>query len=509
MDSLSQRPLPHGNMQQSNIIQGQQSLPPLSQLTNRLPTSEHSPAQPRQHPEAGEVRDSGHWSIAPSKHSSNVSQHMGLQLQTLLNPSDDSASRNSVPETPSSARYPSGFSQSSQHGGLPSLSQAYDNSRQSIDAGSSQFDSRRSSVDSRVNVGMGHLTIHHPQSPYDSQNASRASLVQDLQQQRGITNPVSRPNGTSPLSPHRAGPRASNPPRRAPVINPNPRSVSGMPDPMAAAPTKGFAWAFPADDFDHEEKRTSSSGESSVDRSNAPSRQGSFATSINSSIYTTDSKLPLDIPSTHHHSMQHRSVTSLQAIDPTNPLAPGSGSYSRTPELRISHKMAERKRRSEMKTLFDDLNGILPNSPGSKSSKWEILTKAIEYVSNLTRAHQTAREELLRLRPEAEYCRRAQEENELLRAELNAVWNALRRADPSNTHVYGSMTGQFAQGLPAAPAPPGNNVLPPLQQQQQQLSQPPPPSQAQWAPPPHAGGMPGAMQGVEFGGMRPYEHSHR
>ncbi|CAN9305214.1 unnamed protein product [Alternaria alternata] len=478
-------------MPQSNAIQGQQSLPPLSQLTNRLPASEHSPAQPRQHTEAGEVRDSGHWSIAPSKHSSNVSQHMGLQLQTLLNPSDDSTSRNSVPETPSSARYPSGYSQPSQHGGLPSLSQPYDNSRQSIDAGSSQFDSRRSSVDSRVNVGMGHLTIHHPQSPYDSQNASRASLVQDLQQQRGITNPVTRPNGTSPLSPHRAGPRASNPPRRAPVINPNPRSVSGMPDPMAAAPTKGFAWAFPADDFDHEEKRTSSSGESSVDRSNVPSRQ--------------------DVPSTHHHSMQHRSVTSLQAIDPTNPLAPGSGSYSRTPELRVSHKMAERKRRSEMKTLFDDLNGILPNSPGSKSSKWEILTKAIEYVQNLTRAHQTAREELLRLRPEAEYYRRAQEENELLRAELNAVWNALRRADPSNTHVYGSMTGQFAQGLPTAPAP-GNNVLPPLQQQQQQqgLPQPPPPpSQAQWAPPPHAGAMSSAMQGVEFGGMRPYEHSHR
>jgi len=28
-----------------------------------------------------------------------------------------------------------------------------------------------------------------------------------------------------------------------------------------------------------------------------------------------------------------------------------------------------------MKNLFDELNNILPNSPGSKSSKWEVLTK--------------------------------------------------------------------------------------------------------------------------------------
>jgi hypothetical protein len=46
--------------------------------------------------------------------SSTVSQTLGLQVQTLLNPSDDSPSRSSIPETPSSARYPSGFSQSSQ-----------------------------------------------------------------------------------------------------------------------------------------------------------------------------------------------------------------------------------------------------------------------------------------------------------------------------------------------------------------------------------------------------------
>lgn len=78
--------------------------------------------------------------------------------------------------------------------------------------------------------------------------------------------------------------------------------------------------------------------------------------------------------------MQHRSVTSLQADAIDSALGPGSGNYSRTPELRVSHKMAERKRRSEMKNLFDELNNILPNSPGSKSSKWEILTKCTYFV---------------------------------------------------------------------------------------------------------------------------------
>jgi len=262
---------------------------------------------------------------------------------------------------------------------------------------------------------MGHLSLH-PQSPYDSQNPSRVSLVSNLQQQRGIANPEVRPNGTSPLSPTRSGSRAQHPPRRAPVITPNPRSVSGMPDPTASAPTPGFPWAFPDQpdvptpqaEYNGPVAQTSTSGESSITRSNVPSRQNSFATSINSSIHTPESKLPYgqeqlhdgtrsctastahlltctDIPSTHHHSMQHRSVTSLQSMDQTSPLPPGTGSYSRTPELRVSHKMAERKRRSEMKTLFDDLNAILPNSPGNKSSKWEVLTKCkCHYSSTLT-----------------------------------------------------------------------------------------------------------------------------
>lgn len=147
----------------------------------------------------------------------------------------------------------------------------------------------------------------------------------------------------------------------------------------AAEPTKGQAWAFPEEEI----RRVGSYDDS---------RRSSITESIASSQFTTESRLPAgqrrledsnefarlqgssqDFPSVHHHTMQHKQLSDLQAEEGAG--GPGAQPYSRTPELRVSHKLAERKRRTEMKELFDQLRDLMPQERGSKASKWEILTK--------------------------------------------------------------------------------------------------------------------------------------
>jgi hypothetical protein len=149
--------------------------------------------------------------------------------------------------------------------------------------------------------------------------------------------------------------------------------------------------------------------------------------------------------------------------------------------------MAERKRRSEMKSLFDDLSNILPNSPGGKSSKWEILTKAIEHIKSLKYTGDAIRRETDRLRTEADLGRRCEEENRMLRSEVQAMWQHLQRVDPSNPHIFGNMTNQLAHDHPQPPAQPAS-MLPPLQQS------------GQWQPPVNP------MQGVEYPPGQGYDH---
>lgn len=230
--------------------------------------------------------------------------------------------------------------------------------------------SRRESVDSRINQGLSDMRLGN--SPYASTNQSTTSIQNTLNSQRhprpGLeTPPVHRiSNGYAPSA--ERNPEAKTI-RTAPAITGPATSHIAR----AAEPTKGQAWAFPEDEV---------RGASQAHPYDA-SRRSSITESIASSQMTADSRLPPgqrrldDGPSppdfsAHHHAMQHRPLNDLQLQDGGSA---GNQPYSRTPELRVSHKLAERKRRTEMKELFDALRDEMPQERGSKASKWEILTK--------------------------------------------------------------------------------------------------------------------------------------
>lgn len=87
--------------------------------------------------------------------------------------------------------------------------------------------------------------------------------------------------------------------------------------------------------------------------------------------------------SLHPNSLDPSSAYSLLGGIGSSSIGMKETPYSRSPELRVSHKLAERKRRKEMAQLFDELRDSLPSDRGLKSSKWEILSKAVDFILNL------------------------------------------------------------------------------------------------------------------------------
>lgn len=89
--------------------------------------------------------------------------------------------------------------------------------------------------------------------------------------------------------------------------------------------------------------------------------------------YDTSYRPPLPQQSRFHHELsnRHGSISDSMMEEEKRKDTP----YSRSPELRVSHKLAERKRRKEMKDLFDELRDSLPVEKNMKTSKWEILSK--------------------------------------------------------------------------------------------------------------------------------------
>ncbi|GJJ67876.1 hypothetical protein EMPS_00222 [Entomortierella parvispora] len=91
-------------------------------------------------------------------------------------------------------------------------------------------------------------------------------------------------------------------------------------------------------------------------------------------------------------------------------LGKGETPYSRSPELRVSHKLAERKRRKEMKELFDELRDSLPVDRSLKTSKWEILSKAVDFIAGMKANHDELNNEVEMLRREVARLKQQQQQ---------------------------------------------------------------------------------------------------
>ncbi|KAK6517796.1 hypothetical protein TWF506_004975 [Arthrobotrys conoides] len=465
-----------------------QTLPSISNLTSSVPpvpspaSSGHSPSQSSV---KTDTRDSGNWSMTtasnPMTQDQNHSQSHTTGRGSILNPDSQRDSLN--PPLHSSTR-PAPNVLTSPYG---------------ID--NSPTNSRRSSFDTRL----GSLALN---SNHGTPAASQVSLVSQLQRERsgGFTQgspapsiveggthsytPIS-PNGHYPtpsVSSAGSGPRSSfgswnnglaptshaqgseRPGARVapPIIG---SSRYPYPHPNAPSPTKGFPYAFPDPDAagpTAPNSREGLNGQATNAQVGGPGQAGrpyayhqdhtSAPQHSQTSLYSqastsTTASSHHGHPSygqpsyqeIHHHSLQ-RGPSSIGAPSPATP-------YSRTPELRISHKLAERKRRKEMKELFDELRDALPQERGGKSSKWEVLTKSIEYLGHMRQSQTSLTQTNHELASENQTLA---SQNDSLNRELERLRNEIRQRSSSNDTHYSSHSHGPSHPQHPSQAPLGN-----------------------------------------------------
>ncbi|KAG9245557.1 hypothetical protein BJ878DRAFT_479127 [Calycina marina] len=359
--------------------------------------------------------------------------------------------------------------------------------------------SRRQSVNSTLGPGLQEMKLGGS-SPYHSNNQSTTSIQSTLQQQRNpggaernslgrfySNGPVTSQRTSAPISlPDPISPRGPRAPIIAPAITgPAQGNIARAPE---AIP--GQAWAFPEEPIQQLNSRARPSAES-LNRNGTSfldSRRSSLADSIASSQFTHESRYPqgqrrLDDNagahdyqqrlsrassefqgvSTHHHSLQHKQVSDLHS-DAGSPN--GSQPYSRTPELRVSHKLAERKRRTEMKDLFDQLRDLMPQERGSKASKWEILTKAINEYGRMKDTIEKERSKASNLTKEREALLRENASYRMENAQLRAENSRMGGSAPyrgeqvirEHEHIMETSQPHFQTSAGRVPQP----ELPPL-----------------------------------------------
>ncbi|KAK0568086.1 hypothetical protein OC861_002330 [Tilletia horrida] len=174
---------------------------------------------------------------------------------------------------------------------------------------------------------------------------------------------------------------------------------------------------------------------------------------------------------TPQHSLSHHQHSLQDGRQKDSP-------YSRTPELKVSHKLAERKRRKEMKDLFEDLRDQLPVERGPKTSKWEILSKATEHIQTLTRQRDELFRELTAFRANISSSLQASHTTSALPAPpplplpdtaaqnktptpSGAVGVAATTPAPADTSLVSGPTGNTSTGSVDSPAPPAAASLQP------------------------------------------------